>query len=344
VILAGDVGGTNARFALFEPGGLVRVRQEELKSHDFKSLEHVIEKFLGPARPPIEAATFGIAGPVVGGRAKVTNLPWIVDAAAIASAFSIPRVTLVNDLVALAFGALTVDPSKLLVLSGGGPPKVDAGNVAVIAAGTGLGEAALVWNGARHVPCPTEGGHVDLAARNRLEFELVEHLQARFGSHVSYERVVAGPGFGNLYDFFVEAKKVKETPELAARIAKAPDRNKEIAALGEARASEPAARAFDLFASLYGAETGNLALKTFATGGVFVCGGIAAKYGRAFVERGFVESFLAKGRFTAFLENVPVAIVLDSDIGLAGSAYYAATAFDQSAAKAVDVPSGAGAV
>jgi glucokinase len=325
VILAGDVGGTNARLALFEPGGRTRGRQESLRSADFASLEGIIERFLGAPRPPIEAATFGIAGPVVGGRAKVTNLPWLVEAQAIAKAFDIPRVTLVNDLVALAFGALTVDRDELLVLSGGGPPQTSGANVAVIAAGTGLGEAALVWDGDRLVGSPTEGGHVDFAARNRLEFELVEYLQRRFGSHVSYERVVAGPGFGNLYDFFVDAKGVKDPPDVAARIAGAADRNREIAALGDARASEATTRTFDLFASLYGAETGNLALKTFATGGVFVCGGIAAKYAKSFAARGFVESFLAKGRFTAFLERVPIAVVLDSDIGLAGSAYYAAS-------------------
>jgi glucokinase len=321
VILAGDVGGTNARLALFD--GRVPVRQESFASAEFASLEEIVRAFLGPSPPLIEAATFGIAGPVVGGRAEVTNLPWTVDERALESALGIGKVALLNDLVALAYGALTVPPDKLRIVSGGGLPRTQGGNLAVIAAGTGLGEAALIWDGARLVPCATEGGHVDFAPRNRLEFELLEFLQARHGEHVSYERVVAGPGFGALYDFFVGAKKIPERPEIAARIAAAVDRNKEIAALGAAGESAPCARALETFATLYGAEAGNLALKTFATGGVFVCGAIAAAYADAIVDGGFVASFVGKGRFTALLARIPIAIVLDPDIGLAGSAYHA---------------------
>ena len=325
MILAGDVGGTNARLAIFEADGRTRVRQEAFPSAKFASLEDVVRAFLGPNPPKLAAATFGIAGPVVAGRAKVTNLPWTVESAAMGAALGIPRVTLVNDLVALAFGTLTVKRERMRVLSGGKTPASVPGNVAVIAAGTGLGEAALVWDGARFVPCPTEGGHTDFAPRNALEFEVLEFMQARFGPHVSYERVVSGPAFGALYDFFVEVRKVTDPPEITARITAAPDRNKVVAELGAEGASTPCARAVDLFASLYGAETGNLALKTFAAGGVFVCGGIAANFVDTLVKRGFVESFLAKGRFRSFLEGIPLAVVLDSDIGLAGSAYYAAS-------------------
>ena len=324
MILAGDIGGTNSRLALFEPGGRARVRQEAFPSQKFKSLEDVVKTFLGPQPPRVTAATFGIAGPVVSGRAKATNLPWIVDARELSLHLNIPRVTLVNDLVALAFGTLTVAPEKLFVLSGGGPSPAGA-NVAVIAAGTGLGEAALVWDGARHVPLGTEGGHTDFAPRDAEECELLAFLQKRFGSHVSYERVVAGPGFSSLYDFYVEARKLKDPPDVAAAIANASDRNREIAARGADGSSLVGARVLSTFASLYGAEAGNLALKTFATGGVFVCGGIAANYKEVLKTRGFMEAFVAKGRFTGFLERVPVAIVLDSDIGLAGSALFAAT-------------------
>jgi glucokinase len=323
VILAGDVGGTNARLALFEPGGKVRVRQEAFPSQEFASLRDVVRAFLGARPPKIDSATFGIAGPVVAGRAKATNLPWVVEAKELATQFGIAKVTLVNDLVALAFGALTVPLESLYVLNGG-PPHTSGANVAVIAAGTGLGEAALVWDGARFVPLGSEGGHADFAARNQEEFELLTYLQKRFGPHVSYERVVAGPGFGNLYDFYVEAKGMKDPPDVAQAIQHAGDKNREIAARGASGASPVGARVLATFASLYGAEAGNLALKTFATGGVFVCGAIAANCKES-LKGPFVESFAAKGRFNAFLERVPVAIVLDSDIGLAGSAYHAAS-------------------
>jgi glucokinase len=324
MILAGDVGGTNARFALFEPGGRARVRQDTLRSADHASLESAVRAFLGPSPPAIEAATFGIAGPVVAGKAWLTNLGWEVDARALGAALGIPKVALLNDLVALGFGALTVPRDKLRPLRGEAVPASSGANVAVIAAGTGLGEAVLVWDGDAHTPCATEGGHVDFAPRDRLEFELFEFLQERFGGHVSYERIVAGPGIGNLYDFFTLAKKMPESPEAAAQLARASDRNKEIFALAKTGKSQVCAKVLATFASLYGAEAGNLALKSLATGGVFVCGGIAANYAEEIARGGFMAAFTAKGRFTELLGKIPVAIVLDTDIGLAGSAYYAA--------------------
>ena len=324
MILAGDVGGTNARFALFEPGGRVRVRQDSLRSADHRSLESAVRAFLGANPPTIEAATFGIAGPVVGDKAFLTNLGWDVDGRALGATLGIPKVALLNDLVALGFGALTVPKEKLRSLRGDALPVTTGKNLAIIAAGTGLGEAVLVWDGERHVPCATEGGHVDFAPRDRLEFELFEFLAERFAGHVSYERLVAGPGIGNLYDFFVLAKKMVEAPAVAARLAAAADRNKEIFAVAAAGESEVCAKVLSLFASLYGAEAGNLALKSLATGGVFVCGGIAAHYADLLARGGFMASFAAKGRFAQLLGDVPVAIVLDTDIGLSGSAFYAA--------------------
>jgi glucokinase len=203
-----------------------------------------------------------------------------------------------------------------------GPPRTSGANLAMIAAGTGLGESALVWDGARHVPCATEGGHTDFGSRNKLEFELFEFLLPRFGGHVSYERVVSGPAFSLLYEFFRDHKKMGDSNENAARIAAAADKNQEIAAVGASGASETARKALELFASLYGAEAGNLALKVLATGGVYVAGAIAAHYADV-LAKPFMASFLDKGRFRGLLETVPVAIVLDSDIGLAGSAFFA---------------------
>jgi glucokinase len=328
VILAGDIGGTNCRLALVAPDGKRVVHQAAIPSRDHVSVESAVRAFLKtiPGKAPrISAATFGIAGPVVGGRVQTTNLPWTVDERTLAKKLGIARVTLINDLVALALGALTVPRSKLHRLHGDGLPKKSGGTLAVIAAGTGLGEAALVWDGTRLIPCGTEGGHTDFAPRDALEGELLDYLAERFEGHVSYERIVSGPGIGSLYDFFHYAKGVAEADVHAATIAAAPDRNAAITELGASGLSAPAARAVELFASIYGAEAGNLALKTLATGGVFVAGGIAAHLKDTLAKGPFVPSFLAKGRMRGLLEKVPIAIVLDSKIGLAGAAHHAAT-------------------
>ena len=327
MLLAGDIGGTRARLSLLAPDGKTQ-RHEVFASREHPSLEAVVRAFLGAAgkqgkqgKPPrVTAAAFGCAGPVVDGRCVATNLPWVIDARVLSRKLRIPRVTLLNDLVALSLGAMRVSKSKLRVIGGAGAPKHKGGNIAVIAAGTGLGEAMLVWDGARHVPCGTEGGHCDFAPRDETEVDLLAFLRARYG-HVSYERILSGNGLGNVYDFHVQALRVPEGEENAAAIASAPDRNAAIAQLGESGKSEAAARAVDLFARIYGAEAGNLALKTLAVGGVYVCGNIAAKM-IGVLERGgvFAKAFADKGRFAALMKKIPVAVVLDSDVGLAGAA------------------------
>jgi glucokinase len=266
----------------------------------------------------VTAAAFGVAGPVVAGRCVATNLPWVIDERSVSRKLRIKRVTLLNDLVALSLGALALPAAKLHPL-GPGVPKKRGANVAVIAAGTGLGEAILVWDGARFVPCPTEGGHSDYAPGSDLEVELLAFLRSRFG-HVSWERILSGNGLGNLYDFFVSAQGIRETAENVRALAAAEDRNAAIAALAEGRKSEAAARAVALFASIYGAEAGNLALKALAVGGVFVCGNIAARMAKSLEKNGFVTAFMAKGRFETLMSKIPVAVVLDSDVGLAGAA------------------------
>ena len=326
MILAGDIGGTNARLALYDGPRGKPIRHDTFESGAYKSLEAVVMAFLGPkGAKKVTAASFGIAGPVIDQRCAATNFPWVVDARAVARKTGIGKVTLLNDLVALAFGALTVPTSKLRVLHGDGPPKKKGGNLAVIAAGTGLGEAALIWDGERHVPLATEAGHSDFAARSALEWELYGWLEKRYG-HVSWERIVAGPGFAALYEFFREAKGIEETRENLETLDGAGDKNAAIAMLGTSGKSEPAARAVELFARIYGAEAGNHALHTLATGGVYVAGGIAGHMAEYLARGVFMEAFLDKGRFRRLLEAVPVAIVLDSDIGLAGSRYHAAVA------------------
>lgn len=328
MILAGDIGGTNARLALFSDDGKRRVSQATLPTSAHKNLASAISSFFAGKKPKLTASTFGVAGPIVSQRCKMPNLDWVIDGPALAKLLVLPRVTLINDLVALGYGALGVPTAKLVLLNGRTAPKTEGATVAVIAAGTGLGEAMLVWDG-EHVPCATEGGHVDFAPRNRLEMELLEFLITRVGGRVSYERVLSGPGIGNVYDFFRQRKNVAESAPNTKRIKEATDRNAAISELGASRKSNAAAKTIDLFASLYGAEAGNLALKSFAMGGVFVAGKIAGHLANTLKKSDFMRSFMDKGRMSGLLKKVPVAVVLDSDIGLAGSARHAASLRDK---------------
>jgi len=319
VLLAGDIGGTRARLTLLAPGGRVS-RREVFESRAFPSLEAVVRAFLGKPAPRVTAAAFGVAGPVVHGRCVATNLPWVIDARVLERKLAIEKVTLLNDLVALSLGALGVSTRKLHALGKAGVPRKRGANVAVIAAGTGLGEAMLVWDeeANRFVPSPTEGGHTDFAPSDELEAELLTFLRGRFG-HVSGERVLSGSGLGNLYDFFRLSRGVGETAANARVLEAAPDRNAAIAELAEREKSDAASRAVSLFARIYGAEAGNLALKTLAVGGVYVCGNIAAKMLPVLKTGTFRAAFEDKGRFRGLMEKVPVAVVLDSDVGLAGA-------------------------
>jgi glucokinase len=348
MILAGDVGGTHARFALMDVAGRRVIHQEVLLSSGFATFEAALGRFLagaeakGHLRGAIQAASFGIAGPVVDQRVKTTNLPWQIDAAAVGKKLGLRRVSLLNDLVALGLGALQTGPSKLRIINVGRPKK-RGGNVAVIAAGTGLGEAAFVWDGSAHVPCPTEGSHVDFAPRTAVEAELWAKLTRTYG-HVSYERVASGSTIHVLYTFFVEDQGVPESKASAQRVASAPDKNVAVVELAEGGKSEAAMRAIELWSSVYGAEAGNLALKCLATAGVFVCGGASARLaeilvgglparrGRKRGKRGegtaaspFLEAFLDKGRMRSLLERVPVAVCTEPLAGLLGAAAHAAS-------------------
>jgi glucokinase len=345
LVLAGDVGGTRARFALFEATGRRVLYQDVLESRRHASFEAALDRFLEAARSSVRgrvrvrAATFGIAGPVVEQRVKTTNLPWTIDARAVARAFDIEAVTLLNDLVAVGLGALAVPASKLTVVHRGRPKKKGA-NVAVIAAGTGLGEAAFIWDGAGYVPCATEGAHVDFAARTPLEVELAGSLAAEYG-HVSYERVASGSTISMLYRFFVRQRRVRESKAAASFIARAEDPNVAVVELAETGRSEAAMRALDLWCSIYGAEAANLALKTFATGGVYVCGGVSTRLAEILAfglparripasTSPFVEAFLDKGRMRPLLETIPVAVVREPRAGLLGTAAHAARTAAQS--------------
>jgi glucokinase len=323
VYLAGDIGGTRSRLSLLARSakGTRLVRHEVLDSRKFPSLDAVVRAFLGKPAPAVKAAAFGVAGPVVDGRSHVTNLGWDVDARALSRKLGIARVTLLNDLVALAVGTLDVPRSKMRLLGDAGAPRRRGANIAVLAAGTGLGQAMLVWDdqSERFVPSPTEGGHTDFAPADDLQDELLAFLRERHGHHVSWERILSGDGLGSLYDFFHEARGLSESRQNAAAISAAPDRNAAVAELGAAGKSKPAARAVELFARIYGAEAGNLALKTLAVGGVFVCGNIAARMLPVLTRGAFHQAFVAKGRQRPLLEHIPLAVVLDTGVGLAGA-------------------------
>ena len=325
MILAGDIGGTKTVLAVFDEAGdrLNLVREEVYPSASAASLEELGIKFLETVgRPAVRAACFGVAGAVVDGRAKATNLPWQIDEAVLSSALGITPVRLLNDLEAAAYGVLVLPPESLHTLQDGTPPK-GGGTMALIAAGTGLGEAILPWDGQVHRVMASEGGHVDFGPRNELEAALWEYLRWEFG-HVSWERVLSGPGFMNIYHFLRRHRKLVEPSWLTDEI-KAGTPSAVVSQAGLAGKDPVCAETVVLFISLYGAEAGNLALKALSVGGLFVGGGIAPKMLSAFKVATFIDAFAAKGRMAPVLRNIPVHVVLDPRAPLLGAASHART-------------------
>jgi glucokinase len=339
VILAGDVGGTKTALALFEVRrrALAVVRESVLPSHSFAALPDAIRQFLLEGSPaPIDAACFGVAGPVIDGRCTAVNLPWEVDEASLAAAVSTPRVKLVNDLEATGHGVLGLPASALATLQPGKPRKA---TMALIAAGTGLGEVLLVWEGRRHRVVSSEGGHADFAPRTDLETELLQFLRKEFG-RVSYERVVSGPGLYNIYRFLLASGGPPEAEWLRSRMENG-DPSAVVAEAALAGRDARAVQALDTFVSIYGAEAGNLALKALAVGGVFVGGGIAPKI-RAKLEDGtFVAAFRDKGRLGEMMASIPVRLVLEPRTALLGAAAIARSLLSGPAPKPRTRPSAA---
>lgn len=319
MILAGDIGGTNARLALFDDAGkkLLRQRTYESRAHD--ALDPLVADFCDGERP--RAAVLGVAGPVVDNRCRATNLPWVIDGRVIGRAIGVPGLVLVNDLVAIALGCLAAPRNKLVPIHGGVPRRKGA-TMAVIAAGTGLGEALLVWDGERYLPQATEGSHVDFAPRSAIEYRLLERLQ-RVHGHVSYERVASASSLAMLHAFFRDDVGVRESAAERTAMAAAADPNAEVVRLARLHPRGPSARALALFLDVYGAEAGNLVLKSLATGGLFVCGKLSGILAPELPKSPFLKSFFDKGRMRPLLERTPVAVLADSDAGLHGSAYHA---------------------
>jgi glucokinase len=318
LVLAGDIGGTKARLALFAvEGGRLRVEAASTEaSREAPGLEALVARFAaGSGRTPV-AACLGVAGPVRDNRVRATNLPWTVDAVALEDALGFRPVWLLNDLEAAAHGIAALGPGDVATLVAGDPEP--DGNQAVIAAGTGLGEAGLVWDGRGRVPLASEGGHAGFAPVDDLQVELLRYLRAELG-RVSVERVLSGPGLHNCYRFLRDTGRGQEPAWLAAELdGEDPPAAISRAAL-EARAPL-AGLALDLFVAIYGAEAGDLALSMVATGGVYVAGGIAPRILPRLRGPAFLDAFRAKGRLRPLMERIPVHVVLRDDLALVGAA------------------------
>jgi glucokinase len=313
--LAGDIGGTHTRLALFSPGSPSPTALEVYSSRDHDGLEPMLREFLVAHPATIDRACFGVAGPVHDGHVKTTNLAWPVDAGRIAAVLGLDHVGLVNDLVANAYGIAELGADDVATINGGDPAA--GGNVAVVSAGTGLGEAGLFWDGERHHVFASEGGHSDFGPRNDVESALRSHLAAEH-SHVSYERVCSGMGLVAIHGFLrVGGDAVPDW--LAAEMAQH-DPAGAIAAAGLDGRDAVCAQALDMMVSIYGAEAGNLTLKLLATGGVYLGGGIAPQILPKLRDGAFMAAYTAKGRFADLLERVPVHVILNDRTALLGAA------------------------
>jgi len=322
MILAGDIGGTSTRLGLFEVRHkrLEPVRTEVFQSRDYRGLSQIVLAFWGSECPGVESACFGIAGPVVKGRVAGPNLAWETHDQTLSRELSIRSVKLINDLEANAHGIPALKAEDLVTLQEGDPNA--RGNRAVISVGTGLGEAGLFWDGRTHIPFACEGGHADFAPRDDLEAELLSYLRAKFG-RVSYERVLSGKGQLLLYEFLRDVKGRQENPKVAAEM-QSGDASAVISRAGLAEACDLCVEALNWYVSLYGAETGNLALKMMATGGMYLGGGVAPKIIRKLQEDAFRAAFLTKGRMQPLLESIPIQVIMNDKTALLGAARVAA--------------------
>jgi glucokinase len=353
-VIAGDIGGTKTRLAIAavdgtqvrprdgeaEPPGAgvaashllpqtagfasnvskVRIEREaDYKSRDFPTFEALLADFLVGVQAPAYAS-FGIAGPVLGRAVRTTNLPWYIEADALQQRFGFKACTLLNDLEATGYGLPALCAEDLLLLQQGGAGA--EGNAAIIAAGTGLGEAGMYWDGERHHPYATEGGHASFSPQTELEVALLRHLQSRY-QHVSWERVVSGMGLVDLHDF-LRAYRKSVVPQSLLDKMRGSDPAAVISRAALSGSDDICIEALDLFVQLYGAEAGNLALKAMSRGGLYVGGGIAPKILPLFQRDIFMQAFLNKGRMRPLLEAMPVRVILNDRAALYGAALRAA--------------------
>lgn len=318
MILAGDIGGTHTRLAFFDVSDR-QLRPAALSvfpSREYRGLDEIVTAFVEDSKLRPDAACFGVAGPVRNGRVETPNLPWVVEAKRLAEELNLREIALLNDLEANAWGIATLSAKDVVLLNPLTPDAV--GNQAVIAAGTGLGEAGMYWDGERHHVFASEGGHADFAPRTELEIELLRYLAARYG-HVSCERVVSGPGLVNIFYFLRDTHRGTEPEWLAEQILQS-DPAAAIAQAAMHGRCPLCEQALDIFISLYAAEAGNLALKLMATGGVYLGGGIAPKMLPKIADPLFMHSFVGKGRMQSLLETIPVKVIINDKTALLGAA------------------------
>jgi glucokinase len=318
LILAGDIGGTKTNLALFEPKTWRQIAFESFSSRAHATLEEIVDAFVKAHSERSTHACFGVAGPVQGGRVVATNLAWRVDARTLAARLGLGQVDLINDLEANAHGIAGLEPGDFALLNAG---RSAAGNAAVIAAGTGLGEAGIFWDGHRHVPFACEGGHGDFAPISEEDVDLWRYLRGRFG-RVSSERILSGPGLVNVFDFLRDVRRL-EVPAWLSDEMREGDPAAAISKAALAEKSPICEQVVRTFVRLYGSEAGNLGLKLNAVAGVFIGGGIAPKLLPALRNGAFLEAFLDKGRMRPLLEGMPLKVILNDRTALLGAARFA---------------------
>ena len=322
MLLAGDIGGTKTDLAIFsvEGGPHAPLNQTQVHSADYPSLQALVTEFLKDAKTSVQRACFDVAGPVINGRVKITNLPWEMDEVSLAKDLNLKSVHLLNDLEAVARAVPILRPIDVATLNVG--QAVPNGAIAVIAPGTGLGESFLTWDGSSYVSHSSEGGHADFAPTNDRQIGLLKYLLKHF-DHVSVERVCSGIGIPYIHEYLRDIEQIPENPNVARLIAAATDRTAAItnSAFDEENPSELCRATVDTFVSILASEAANLALKVMATGGVYVAGGIPLHIPRAAEELRFMDSFVRKGRFAQLMERIPVHVILNH-AALVGSAAY----------------------
>lgn len=322
MLIAGDIGGTKTDLAIYssESGPHAPLAEKEVHSADYPSLQAMVAEFLAQVKMPVHVASFDVAGPVINGHVKTTNLPWMLDEGSLARDLNLQSVHLMNDLEAVAMAVPLLRAADVVTINEGKP--LPNGPIAIIAPGTGLGESFLTWDGSRYVAHSSEGGHSSFAPTSERQIRLLEYLWQRF-DHVSVERVCSGIGIPNIYDYLRDVERMPERPEVAALIASVSDRTKVIvgAALDPHKPSELCKKTVDMFVSILASEAGNLALKVLATGGIYLAGGVARHLVSVLQEPPFMQALAEKGRFRELVGRIPVHVIT-TRAALVGAASY----------------------